>query len=1135
MRLKLKRYFSPTCKRTVPSICFGHVSRCRDPATTQVGTGESVDHAAVLLGAMRFGNSVNSGVSPEKTARAATNPTASAKRSEEGRAGISGGFRVGNGVHNGGGENNVGPQFNNASPAGMKGKLRQDPKRSSNVFLNGDGNEDSDIWPPLGTGNRQANRRCGGDGPSGGGTTQAPSPMFSQGPFSATSSNVSAMSAEREKAEKVFDSFNKSGRVSTPAFEALLTLLEVPVERRKGDATESARAAGLLSAYSFSRKDFIDWWVSHYDAFMFDVMIYMLMNRRSRCKLLVFHALTTQIVSVAHSPLTSLSLSKDGILNYPVRHPSWVSPCFETRVVLPTKTSCFVSVSLLKASLLSTHGVKRSVCLLTVRLGIRGSSPLECSPYIPLPPCYFSFSFREWSLPSRYLAWCFQRRTCDAYSPAGAATRVRASAAGSANDVRDRATFSAPQTLPKFDPRRRSNPAMNSPSSSDSEVSFSVKAAAAVRAAVAAASASPDPTDSSDHATRRAAGGAMDMKKQSVSGCEEELTRLRDLKLDGGKSRSPDATCEEELTRLGDLKLDGGETSPPSATSFHGKRGSSFVGSGNLDSSRRSKASHSSTNGSNDERTQTDGARTSNVDCGANTSEEQKVSEGDGNAWGIASPAPSGQASSYPATVTGTDSLPQAQPSKGPMKFNFGTKVNQAASAAPSPRQQGRSGGGVTSDRGPRILRGFATAAASASRKERDTSTASEKIASSDTRSAADMMDVSEHPPSDPGIRGPGVFFSTGQPDKGRQTPARKTATPVRKTATPARKTATPARQSATPARQSATPARQSATPARQSATPARQSATPARQSATPASKVVTPANCTPSSTPTRTFVFGPAPAPSAPAAAYSPASTPYFHFESPASRPVHPPATPPVNPPATPPVYPPATPPVYPPATPPVFTFGTNFASGRPATPMPASASPASVTFAPGMASGLQRSMRGRRGPGGRSSSPKPPPSPGVPTGVPAHKVAPAGPAGPLPQQSASGIFDGLFAPKPTVKREASRFNVGMCGQSKAAPKRSSRTTSKECATAASKIDLSDGFTFASPACVAPQGAQSSTAFVFGSTDHRKQGVDACAQDFMQQQRGSQRQGSEVSFVSRPGGVSFLKTMYRYLILCLS
>jgi hypothetical protein len=77
------------------------------------------------------------------------------------------------------------------------------------------------------------------------------------------------MSVEREKAEKVFDSFNKSGRVSTPAFEALLTLLEVPVERRKGDATESARAAGLLNACTFSRKDFIDWWVSPYDAFVF--------------------------------------------------------------------------------------------------------------------------------------------------------------------------------------------------------------------------------------------------------------------------------------------------------------------------------------------------------------------------------------------------------------------------------------------------------------------------------------------------------------------------------------------------------------------------------------------------------------------------------------------------------------------------------------------------------------------------------------------------------------------------------------------------------------------------------------------------------------------------------------------------
>lgn len=50
-----------------------------------------------------------------------------------------------------------------------------------------------------------------------------------------------------------------SGRVSTPAFEDLLTLLCIPEDRRRGDATESARASGLLSSYSFSCEQFTSW------------------------------------------------------------------------------------------------------------------------------------------------------------------------------------------------------------------------------------------------------------------------------------------------------------------------------------------------------------------------------------------------------------------------------------------------------------------------------------------------------------------------------------------------------------------------------------------------------------------------------------------------------------------------------------------------------------------------------------------------------------------------------------------------------------------------------------------------------------------------------------------------------------
>lgn len=70
----------------------------------------------------------------------------------------------------------------------------------------------------------------------------------------------SATNQERLAAEQAFSSMDQnSGRVSTPRFEELLTLLGTPETRRKGDATESARAAGLLSAYSFTKADFIAW------------------------------------------------------------------------------------------------------------------------------------------------------------------------------------------------------------------------------------------------------------------------------------------------------------------------------------------------------------------------------------------------------------------------------------------------------------------------------------------------------------------------------------------------------------------------------------------------------------------------------------------------------------------------------------------------------------------------------------------------------------------------------------------------------------------------------------------------------------------------------------------------------------
>lgn len=71
---------------------------------------------------------------------------------------------------------------------------------------------------------------------------------------------ASATNQERLAAERAFSSMDQnSGRVSTPRFEELLTLLGTPEASRKGDATESARSVGLLSAYSFTKADFIAW------------------------------------------------------------------------------------------------------------------------------------------------------------------------------------------------------------------------------------------------------------------------------------------------------------------------------------------------------------------------------------------------------------------------------------------------------------------------------------------------------------------------------------------------------------------------------------------------------------------------------------------------------------------------------------------------------------------------------------------------------------------------------------------------------------------------------------------------------------------------------------------------------------
>lgn len=64
---------------------------------------------------------------------------------------------------------------------------------------------------------------------------------------------------ERLSAERAFGSMDQnSGRVSARRLVELLTLLGTPAAR-SAEATQSARAAGLLSSPSFTRQDFVNW------------------------------------------------------------------------------------------------------------------------------------------------------------------------------------------------------------------------------------------------------------------------------------------------------------------------------------------------------------------------------------------------------------------------------------------------------------------------------------------------------------------------------------------------------------------------------------------------------------------------------------------------------------------------------------------------------------------------------------------------------------------------------------------------------------------------------------------------------------------------------------------------------------
>lgn len=210
---------------------------------------DCVDHATVILGAMRLGGTASS--SPEKTVRATPSKSSSRRRPDrEGAAGIAGSDCAPNGLHDAGGgggrgRNNVSAHFRDTWTTN-ESKVHPDPMRSSTASPAAD----PESWRPFEKRNL-FHKEGGGFDPSNVGATRVSTPVPPR---------ISAMGEERSAAEKAFAALDQnSGRVSTPAFEELLTLLGVPAERRKGDATESARAAGLLSSYSFSRNDFMNW------------------------------------------------------------------------------------------------------------------------------------------------------------------------------------------------------------------------------------------------------------------------------------------------------------------------------------------------------------------------------------------------------------------------------------------------------------------------------------------------------------------------------------------------------------------------------------------------------------------------------------------------------------------------------------------------------------------------------------------------------------------------------------------------------------------------------------------------------------------------------------------------------------
>ena len=98
------------------------------------------------------------------------------------------------------------------------------------------------------------------------GTKRGAPPAGAAGAGGAGAADIVHM--ERLAAERAFSSMDQnSGRVSARRLGELLTLLgRTSTGRgRNGDAMESATVAGLRSAPSFSREDFVRWWVLRVD------------------------------------------------------------------------------------------------------------------------------------------------------------------------------------------------------------------------------------------------------------------------------------------------------------------------------------------------------------------------------------------------------------------------------------------------------------------------------------------------------------------------------------------------------------------------------------------------------------------------------------------------------------------------------------------------------------------------------------------------------------------------------------------------------------------------------------------------------------------------------------------------------